>query len=293
MKIIMLNKITNNLPITDSISESNKPTPIKCEYCGKERPLLFIRDIPLIGDKWINTACPCIEVRENEFLERQVQEETNRKIRQCLRLSSSIEELRDYSFNNLKVRSGMETALKKVQQFVEHFEDNRKLGLLIFGESGNGKTHLTASGANELLKRGYSVIFLTEKDLLSRLKETNNFNNEERFFEIMNACVHADLLVWDDFLSSQRLSQNEKDLIFQIVNGRERANKPIWFTSNLTEEEFIKSKYAKVLDDKGRTWSRIVGNTIPVLNKASDYRKLRAIARLNNQSIEEIDKETT
>lgn len=289
----MLNKITNNLPITDSISENNKPTPITCEYCGKERPLLFIRDIPLIGDKWINTACPCIEVRENEFLERQVQEETNRKIRQCLRLSSSIEELRDYGFNNLKVRSGMEPALKKVQQFVEHFEDNGKLGLLIFGKSGNGKTHLTASGANELLKRGYSVIFLTEKDLLSRLKETNNFNNEERFFEIMNACVHADLLVWDDFLSSQRLSQNEKDLIFQIVNGRERANKPIWFTSNLTEEEFIKSKYAKVLDDKGRTWSRVVGNTIPVFNKASDYRNLRAIARLNNQSIEKIDKETT
>lgn len=292
MKIIMLNKITNNLPITDSISESNKPMPITCEYCGKERPRLF-KDIPLKGKRWVNAACPCIEVRENEFLERQVQEEANRKIRQFLRLSSSIEELRDYNFNNLKVRSGMETAYKKMQQFVEHFEDNGKLGLLIFGESGNGKTHLTASGANKLLKRGYSVIFLTEKDLLSRLKETNNFNNEERFFEIMNACVHADLLVWDDFLSSQRLSQNEKDLIFQIVNGRERANKPIWFTSNLTEEEFIKSKYAKVLDDKGRTWSRVVGNTIPVFNKASDYRKLKAIARLNNQSIEEIDKETT
>ncbi|USL33992.1 ATP-binding protein [Priestia megaterium] len=288
----MLNKITNSLPITDSISENNKPTPITCEYCGKERPILF-KDIPLKGKRWVNAACPCIEVRENEFLERQVQEETNRKIHQFLRLSSSIEELRDYNFNNLKVRSGMETAYKKLQQFVEHFEDNGKLGLLIFGESGNGKTHLTASGANELLKRGYSVIFLTEKDLLSRLKETNNFNNEERFFEIMNACVHADLLVWDDFLSSQRLSQNEKDLIFQIVNGRERANKPIWFTSNLTEEEFIKSKYAKVLDDKGRTWSRIVGNTIPVFNKASDYRKLRAIARLNNQSIEEIEKEST
>ncbi|MEH7558847.1 ATP-binding protein [Priestia megaterium] len=287
----MLNKITNNLPITDSTSENNKPTPITCEYCRKERPLLF-KDIPLKGKRWVNAACPCIEVRENEFLEKQVQEEAYRKIRQFLRLSSSIEELRDYNFNNLKVRSGMETAYKKVQQFVEHFEDNGKLGLLIFGESGNGKTHLTASGANELLKRGYSIIFLTEKDLLSRLKETNNFNNEERFFEIMNACVHADLLVWDDFLSSQRLSQNEKDLIFQIVNGRERANKPIWFTSNLAEEEFIKSKYAKVLDDKGRTWSRVVGNTIPVFNKASDYRKLRAIARLNNQSIEELDKET-
>ncbi|MDG0029081.1 ATP-binding protein [Priestia sp. Y58] len=289
----MLNKKKNQIPITDSISEKNKPTPLTCEYCGKERPLLFIRDIALIGDKWVNAACSCIEVRENEFLKRQVQKETNRKTRQFLRLSSSIEELREYSFNNLKVRSGMETALKKVQQFVEHFEDNGKLGLLIFGESGNGKTHLTASGANELLKQGYSVIFLTEKDLLSRLKETNNFNNEERFFEIMNACVHADLLIWDDFLSSQRLTQNEKDLIFQVVNGRERANKPIWFTSNLTEEEFIKDKYAKVLDDKGRTWSRIVGNTIPIINKAGDYRKLRAIARLNNLSIEEIENETT
>ncbi|MEH6986173.1 ATP-binding protein [Priestia megaterium] len=162
----------------------------------------------------------------------------------------------------------------------------------MFGESGNGKTHITASGANELINLGYSVIFLTEKDLLSRLKETNNFNNEERFFEIMNACIKADLLVWDDFLSSQRLSQSEKDLIFQIINGRERSDRPIWFTSNITEEEFIQGKYAKVLDDKGRTWSRVVGNTIPIFNNASDYRKLRAIARLNNQSIEDIEKKS-
>ncbi|MBM6599549.1 ATP-binding protein [Priestia megaterium] len=279
----------NNLPIIDSTFKNQKPEPLVCEYCGKEKSILPI-DIPLVGKRWVHTACPCKEIRDNEFWERQVQEKTNRKIEQFLRLSSSIEELKEYSFNNLIIRSGMETAYKKLKESVEFFKDNGKLGLLIFGESGNGKTHLTASGANELLKQGYSVVFLTEKDLLSRLKETNNFYNEERFFEIMNACVKTDLLVWDDFLSSQRLNQSEKDLIFQIVNGRERANKPIWFTSNLTEEEFIKSNYAKVLDDKGRTWSRIIGNTIPVFNKASDYRRLRAIARLNNQSIEEVEK---
>jgi len=287
--MIMLNKIMNNLPITDSTSNNKEQEVILCEYCGKQRPML-VEDIPLVGKRRIHAACPCIEIREKEFKKRQERIDKKRKIKQFLRLSSSIEELKNYNFNNMKIREGMEKAYNKVIDSVNNFEKNGKIGLLIFGESGNGKTHLTASGANELLKQEYSVIFLTEKDLLSRLKETNNFNNEERFFEIMNACVRADLLIWDDFLSSQRLNQIEKDLIFQIVNGRERANKPIWFTSNLTEEEFVNSKYAKVLDDKGRTWSRIVGNTTAVYNTASDYRKLKAIARLNNQSIEEIEK---
>ncbi|MEH7373294.1 ATP-binding protein, partial [Priestia megaterium] len=268
-----------------------KPTPMTCEYCGKKKPLLFI-DIPLIGEKWINAACACKVAREEEFKKRQSQEEANRKIREILSLSSSMKELKSYSFNSLKMRPGIETAYKKVRESVDNFNEYGKLGLLIFGQSGNGKTHLTASGANQLLKLGYTVIFLTEKDLLSRLKETNNFNNEERFLEIMSACIKADLLLWDDFLSSQRLTQSEKDWIFQIINGRERADKPIWFTSNLTEEEFIKNKYAKVLDDKGRTWSRIIGNTIPVFNSSSDYRKLKARARLNDQSIEEIEKDT-
>src|SRR5699024_10275725 len=111
----------------------------------------------------------------------------------------------------------------------------------------------------------------TEKDLLNRLQATKNFNNHETFSEVMGACIKADLLVWDDFLSSTTLNGHEKDWIFQIVNGRERASRPIWFTSNLTPKEIQSTQIETVLDKKGRTWWRILDNTIPIHNEATNY----------------------
>jgi len=130
---------------------------------------------------------------------------------------------------------------------------------------------------------------MTEKDLLSRFNSTKNFNNKESFYEIMEACVNADLLIWDDFLSSQRITNEEKDWIFQIVNGRERANKPIWATSNLTVAEFQNDQTAFKLDDKGRTWWRLIGNMNCIFNKASNYRKAKAMARVTGVTVDEYD----
>src|SRR5699024_1183157 len=184
------------------------------------------------------------------------------------------------SFDNYEKRAGNEHVIQEVKNAVNHFSESKGMGLFIFGVSGNGKTHATAAGGNELINQGYSVIFLTEKDLLNRLKATNNFHNHETFSDVMNAAVSADLLVWDDFLSSTKLSGDEKDWMFQIINGRERARKPIWFTSNLTPGEFQSKEIETVLDPKGRTWWRILNNTTPVLNRASNYRKEQVMKRV-------------
>lgn len=278
----------NHLPISNSSNKDEKPEPIPCKVCGEDRPQLFI-DIPLIGERWVSAACECHVKEQEQWKQDQQRLEKSRKIRKILHLSSSMEELQSYTWENIKIRPGMENAYKEVKEAVEHFDERGKIGVLLFGESGNGKSHLTAAGANDLLKKGYSVIFLTEKDILSRFRETDHFDNEERFFEIMNACLEADLLVWDDLLSSQKLDKKEKDWIFQVVNGRERANKPIWFTSNLTVSEFKESKFAKVLDDKERTWWRIVGNNNCVYNRATNYRKLLAISRTKGIPIENLE----
>lgn len=187
------------------------------------------------------------------------------------------------------MRNGAEKAYQEIKSAVENFKERGKLGVFIFGETGNGKSHLTAAGGNELIKQGYAVIFITEKDLFSRLQATKDFRNEETFQEIMGACLDADLLIWDDFMSSQRLRDEEKDWIFQIINGRERADKPIWATSNITPKEFESDEIAYRLDDKGRTWWRIIGNMNCVFNRAANYRKSRAMARALGVSISEYE----
>lgn len=251
-----------------------------CPICGAEKKRIKVKHPFKDEMTEVTVACEC-EIKELEnFKKQQRARERKRKIDRILKMSSELENIRELTFENYKARPGNEVLIKEVKKAVKNFANHGGMGLFIFGESGNGKTHATAAGGNELLKRGYSVIFLTEKDLLSRLKATNNYNNHETFSDVMGAAIGADLLIWDDFLSSTRLTGEEKDWIFQIINGRERAKRPIWYTSNLTPEEFQSKEIETVLDPKGRTWWRILNNTIPIFNRATNYRKEKVMKRV-------------
>lgn len=259
---------------------SNSTSEPKCPICNKDKPRVKVKHPFKDEITEVVAACPC-EIKEiEEFKKLQKMRERKRQIERILKMSSELENIREFTFDNYKVRSGNEIVINEVKKAVDNFENNNGMGLFIFGESGNGKTHATAAGGNELIKRGYSVIFLTEKDLLSRLKATNNYNNHETFSDVMGAAIGADLLIWDDFLSSTRLTGEEKDWIFQIINGRERAKRPIWYTSNLTPEEFQSKEIETVLDPKGRTWWRILNNTIPIFNRATNFRKEQVMKRV-------------
>ncbi|MGO4890677.1 ATP-binding protein [Anaerobacillus sp. MEB173] len=264
------------LPISNS---TNKPEPVYCPYCKKENEVK-LRDIPLVGKGWTINACDCEIKRIDDMYREQKAKQRRIRIEKFLKLSSTNEDLVKMTFANFIKRPGSEQTLKEIENAVQNFEKRGKLGVFIFGETGNGKSHLTAAGANELMNQGYSVIYLTEKDLYSRLQETKRFQNPETLLEIMNACLEADLLIWDDFMSSQRLTDDEKDWTFQIINGRERANKPIWLTSNLTPEEFDHPDTKYRFDNKARTWWRLIGNMNCVYNRASNYRAHLAMERM-------------
>jgi DNA replication protein DnaC len=265
------------------------PDQTKCKTCGKDHQLCELKH-PITGEtRFVLAACQCdVDRLEREKLE-QERYEKQRKIKRILRLSSTLEDIQNMTFENLIVRKGYESTVEKVKQAVIDFENRGKRGLFIAGETGNGKTHITSAGANELLKQGFAVIFITEGDLLDRLNATRNFSNKESLWEIMNACLTADLLVWDDFMSSTKFSNDEKDWIFQIVNGRERANRPIWYTTNLTAEEITSDQTAYKLDDKGRTWWRIQGNSDSIINFASNYRRAKKMAELTGKPVKDFE----
>lgn len=286
----MKNAMENILAHSGMSNSLNKPDPIPCEVCGEDKPQIQVEHPFKDGMSWVYCACPCVVANNKEFKREQDAKKKRVRINSALKLSSAMDDIKNMTFDNYKIRPGTESAHKEIRAAVDNFDARGRLGVFIFGETGNGKSHVTAAGGNELIGKGYAVIFIAEKDLLSRLQATRNFNNKESFGEIMNACLQADLLIWDDFMSSQRLSLDEKDWIFQIVNGRERANKPIWYTSNITTYEFNSEEIPFKLDDKGRTWWRILGNSECVYNQATNHRKSYAMARALGISVEEYEK---
>lgn len=251
-----------------------------CPICKQEKETIQVKHPFKDEMTTVTPICKCENDEYVKFKEEQDDKKEQRKINHILKMSSDLAAIKEFTFDNYEVREGNEVVVSEIKKAVNNFDNNEGRGIFIFGVTGNGKSHITAAGGNELLKRGYSVIFLTEKDLLNRLKATNNFNNHETFSDVMRAATSADLLVWDDFLSSNKLSSDEKDWIFQIINGRERAKKPIWYTTNMTAKQFNDGVAEFVLDSKGRTWWRILANVDAIYNKSSNYRKVKVMNRV-------------
>lgn len=126
---------------------------------------------------------------------------------------------------------------KTAYRYATRFITNPKeeTGLFLSGTFGCGKTYLLACVANELSKRGVSVILAYFPDLVREIK--NNMTNGEKLEEIINRLKTIDVLMLDD-LGSENLSNWLRDEILgPILNYRYEAKKPVCISTNLSIEE--------------------------------------------------------
>ncbi|MBD5129230.1 MAG: ATP-binding protein [Ruminococcaceae bacterium] len=141
-------------------------------------------------------------------------------------------------------------AIETAHYYVDNFErlkaDN--MGLMFLGNVGTGKTFAACCIANALLDKGYRVWVITASDLT---RKAGNFNtSEETFFKIRD----VDLLIVDDF-GAQSNTEHNLSLLFDVVDKRYKAKKPLVITSNLTADELkspnntqLKRIYSRVIE---------------------------------------------
>lgn len=125
-------------------------------------------------------------------------------------------------------------------------------GLIMQGNTGLGKTHLSMAIASVLISRGFSVIYATASELTKKFSDYY-FNREKvEEFNIINTIIDCDLLIIDD-LGSEPESKFNLTAIFEIVNSRTNLKKPMILSTNLNSEELPK-RYDE------RIFSRISAN---------------------------------
>lgn len=119
------------------------------------------------------------------------------------------------------------------------------VGIYLYGAKGTGKTHLTACIANELMSNYYSVLYTNFSEISKSIRATYGSRNEsEQAF--IDKLATIDFLFIDDF-GTESVARDGDDLwlqekIFEVVNKRYNANKPIIFTSNYSLADMIKNR---------------------------------------------------
>ena len=131
--------------------------------------------------------------------------------------------------------------------------NNKSVNLYLFGPVGTGKTFMLNCIANEVLKNGYSVVYLSESDLVNNVLEFKYAFSEKKseLRPKFDSIFNSDLLIIDD-LGSNTINENSKAAIFEVINKRLVKKLPVIISSNLDTEKL------RVLYDT-RIYSRIVG----------------------------------
>ena len=162
------------------------------------------------------------------------------------------------------------------ENYVRKFEEMEKenIGLLLTGPVGTGKTYLASSIANALIEKEISVKMTNFAVILNDMM--NLEINKNKYIENLNKYR---LLIIDDF-GMERDTPFATEHIFNVIDSRYRANKPIILTTNLSAKQLTSPNNLK----EQRIYSRLLEMATPILFTGENRRisKMKEKARKVN-----------
>lgn len=155
-------------------------------------------------------------------------------------------------------------ALSVCRTYAETFSDRLEAGdsLVLAGAPGTGKTHLACAIGGELIKSGRSVLFMSMRELVTRITDTWGGKGSEA--AELAALTGPDLLIIDE-VAGESGSDVEKRVFFAVLNARYESLRPVILITNASA-----AKLKAYLGD--RTFSRICEAAGIVLFTWANYR---------------------
>lgn len=181
----------------------------------------------------------------------------------------AIDDVRCWTFE--KDDGKNERLSRAARKYSENFKDYRSKGqgLLLYGSVGTGKSFMAGCITNAVLEQGYSAMMTS----FSRIEKTlfGITSGKQEYIDNLNK---YSLLVLDDF-GVERSSEYMQEIVYNVIDGRNRVNLPLIVTSNLTSQE-LKSP---VGIQNQRIYSRILEKCHPIHVPGDDRRKQKAVSR--------------
>lgn len=233
-------------------------------YCGKCNTPKQCR-VNLCGTEQVMSCmCACREMAYNAEKEAEDKRQHELYIN-SLRTSGLMDgSLRSVSFDKDDGRSKEYT--DKGRRYVANWGivERDNMGLLLWGNTGNGKTFTAACIANALIEQGVSVMMTSFPRILSALQGMYSDDRSAYIDELKK----YRLLVIDD-LGAERQSDYALEQVYSVIDARCNAKRPLIVTTNLSLGELQKAPNM----DYQRIYDRVLAMCVPIKFDGESRRK--------------------
>lgn len=220
--------------------------------------------------KSISKQCEDEKLSFENFLKKlvnlELEERHHRKIKRLLK-NAKIPVVKD--INNFLIDRLPDINKSKIEQLSKGDFIDRGNNLLIFGNPGTGKTHLSIALTREWCNAGRKVLFMTAAEIINELLKAKKSTAVNEYIHKINK---YEVLILDD-ISYIPCERHESDLLFNLLSSR-YERKSIVITSNLPF-----AKWDMIFKDKMTTSAavdRLVHHSIILKLNAESYRKEEA-----------------
>ena len=184
------------------------------------------KDVTYILTKEGAVPCSCKSIRESEMM---------------LKKSGISKEFANKTFDSLDYSCNMQifNAYNMAREYVMDFEeilDNRQNSIIFMGSVGGGKSHLSFAIANDLMKKGKSVIYMGYRDAIIKMKQ--NVMNMDVYEKIIKKYKDCKVLMIDDLFKGN-ITGSDINIIFEIVNHRYFNNLPMIISTEKNMDELL------------------------------------------------------
>lgn len=201
----------------NSTSQKDTGAAVKCEVCQDRGYIAFDRD-----GYFTTKDCNCtIAKRHMKMLER-------------AEIAEAFEECTFDTFEPCSdvVKVAKKCALEYANTFQPNPESKSGHSLMLLGEVGSGKTTLGICVMRTILNNGIAALYTPYRDMMHTLKSA--VKDEEKYEIALDKYFKPKVLFLDDLYKG--MTEADVRTLYDLVNARYLAKKPVIVTSELTVE---------------------------------------------------------
>ncbi|UYZ38863.1 ATP-binding protein [Clostridium beijerinckii] len=128
-----------------------------------------------------------------------------------------------------------DTAAAYCTEFDE-IRNKRRNSLLLCGQVGSGKSHISVAVALNFLKQKIKVVYMPYRDVITKIKQ--NMIDQEYYSKVISKYQLCEVLLIDDLFKG-KINESDINIIFEIINYRYLNFLPVIVSSEFTIDRLL------------------------------------------------------